>query len=166
MFPKVVFTAFRRTHSISPSRVALLVLTIVPLAGGCSRGANGPPRAAVRGEVRLDDVPLKAGVIRFVPLGATKGPVALTTIQDGRYELSTSNGPAVGKHSIEIVATTADNPVAGATDIKAAWAEYARTNASRDPQITIPKKYNRNSTLSVEVTPKGSNAFDFKLARQ
>src|ERR1700685_749538 len=155
-------TACRLSFSISASRTAVFVRAIVPLAAGCSR-AGGPPRAAVRGEVSLDEAPLKAGVIRFIPTGEGKGPVVLTTIKDGRYELARSEGPVLGKNSIEIVATPTDNPVAGATDIRTAWAEYAKASASHAP-VAIPRKYNRNSVLSVDVTAKGRNTFDFKLA--
>jgi hypothetical protein len=164
MFQKAAAAVFRLRLWISPSRGAVFVLALVPFVGGCGGGASGPPRAAVSGQVRLDEVPLKAGIIRFVPAGATKGPVALTTIKEGRYELSNSNGPALGKNSIEIVGAIADNPLTGATDIKAAWAEYAKSSGSRPPEITIPKKYNRNSMLSVVVTATGDNTFDFKLA--
>jgi len=154
------------TRSIALKRMALFGLVLMPFVGGCGGGTKGPPRAAVRGEVCLDDVPLKSGVIRFVPEGATKGPVALTTIKDGRFTLSASDGPSLGKQSVEIVATMAENPLEGATDIRTAWAEYARSNGSRPVEVKIPARYNQGSTLSVEVKPKGNNAFDFKLARQ
>jgi hypothetical protein len=118
----------------------LLVVGVILLcAGGCGRDAGGPPRAAVSGEVLLDEAPLKAGIIRFVPVNGTKGPVALTIIKDGRYQMSNSDGPVLGKNSIEIVATTDDSPLAGAVDIKAAWTEYAKTSSSRPPEVRIPK---------------------------
>ncbi len=138
----------------------------MPLVAGCGGSVRGPHRAAVRGEVRLDDVPLKTGVIRFVPEVKTAGPVTVTTIKDGRYTLSANDGPAIGRHSVEIVSSVAENPVDGARDIRAAWADYARSAKSRSPAIQIPARYNRRSTLSVDVTPKGKNAFDFQLASQ
>jgi hypothetical protein len=51
----------------------------------------------------------------------------------------------------------------GATDIRTAWAEYAKSTALRVP-VSIPKKYNRHSVLSVDVKAEGQNTFDFKLA--
>jgi hypothetical protein len=145
----------------------LLVVGVILLsAAGCGRDARGPARAAVSGEVLLDEAPLKAGIIRFVPVSGTKGPVALTTIKDGRYQMSNSDGPVLGNNSIEIVATTADSPLAGATDIKAAWAEYAKTSSLRPPEVKIPKKYNRNSQLNVVVAASGDHTFDFKLVSQ
>ena len=166
MFQSGLSKALCLTRSIVLKRMALFGLVLMPFVGGCGGDTKGPPRAAVRGEVRLDDVPLKAGVIRFVPEGSTKGPVALTTIKDGRFTLSASDGPSLGKHSVEIVATPTENPLEGAMDIRTAWAEYAKAKGTRPVEVRIPARYNQRSTLSVEVKPKGNNAFDFKLASQ
>ena len=116
----------------STACAGILALMTFPLLAGCGHHV-GPPRAAVRGEVRVQDVPLKTGVIRFIPTGQTKGPVALTTIKEGRYEFTTSDGPMLGANSIEIVPGLAENPLAGARDIKTAWAEYAKTVAASTP---------------------------------
>jgi hypothetical protein len=143
----------------------VLVLATIPFLAGCGHH-GGPPRAAVRGEVRVQDVPLKTGVIRFIPAGATKGPVALTTIKEGRYEFTTSDGPMLGANAIEIVPGLADNPLAGARDIKAAWTEYAKNVAASTPVGAVPKRPNRNAEWKVDVKAKGQNTFDFKLASQ
>ena len=156
-------SASRFRHSTACAGV--LALIAVPLVAGCGH-QGGPPRAAVRGEVRVQDVPLKTGVIRFIPAGQTKGPVALTTIKEGRYEFTTSDGPMLGANSIEIVPGLAENPLAGARDIKAAWTEYAKTVAARTPVGTAPKRLNRNTEWKVDVKAKGQNTFDFKLASQ
>jgi hypothetical protein len=156
-------SAFRVCHSTACG--GLLVLITLPLLAGCGHH-DGPPRAAVRGEVRVQDAPLKAGVIRFIPAGATKGPVALTTIKEGRYEFTTSDGPMLGANSIEIVPGVAENPLAGARDIKAAWTEYAKTVAASTPSGAVPKPPTRNAEWKVDVKAKGQNTFDFKLASQ
>lgn len=151
-------------RAVSARRGVLFLLSVLPLAAGCGGGASGPLRAAAHGEVRVDDVPLKAGVIRFVP--QEKGPVALTTIKDGRYVLSAAEGPALGKNSIEIVAAPSNNPLEGATDLRAAWTNYAKAKQGPPVETAVPAKYNRRSRLSVEVSAKGPNAFDFQLASQ
>jgi hypothetical protein len=148
--------------AVSARRGVVIALAVLPLAAGCGGRASGPSRAAAHGEVRVDDVPLKAGVIRFVP--QAKGPVALTTIKDGRFALSAANGPVLGTNSIEIVAAPAANPLAGATDIRAAWTNYAKTKQGPPVDTAVPAKYNQRSTLSVEVSAKGPNTFDFQLA--
>ena len=109
---------------------AICLAVVVPFVAGCGR-PSGPPRAAVHGEITLDESPLKSGVIRFVPTGATKGPVALATIKDGRYDLSSWDGPMLGDNAVEIVPGIDDNPLDGATDIRAAWAEYAKTAGAK-----------------------------------
>jgi hypothetical protein len=154
----------RRPAAVFARRGVLFVLAVLPLTVGCGGGASGHSRAAAQGEVRVDDVPLKAGVIRFVP--QKKGPVALTTIKDGRFALSAADGPALGKNSIEIVAAPATNPLEGATDIRAAWTNYAKAKQAPPVETAVPAKYNQRSTLSVEVSAKGPNTFDFQLASQ
>ncbi len=146
-------------------RVTGLALVILPFVAGCAR-PSGPARAAVHGEVTLDESPLKAGVIRFVPIQGTKGPVALATIKDGRYDLTSSEGPALGNNSIEIVPGIAENPLDGATDIRAAWAEYAKAAASTNREKGMPRKFKSISELKVNVQAQGKNTFDFKLASQ
>jgi hypothetical protein len=103
-------------------------------------------------------------VIRFVPTGTTKGPAALGTIKEGRFTLSESNGPTLGQQIVEIDAGLAEDPVADATDVAAAWTDFAKSNATRPREITIPRRYNRNSTLRVEVTAQTAKALDFELA--
>ncbi len=146
------------------SRFCLLVVGVILLsAAGCGRRPSGPPRAAVNGEVLLDGAPLKAGIIRFIPSEGTMGPVALTSIKEGRYQMSDSDGPVLGKNSIEIVATMAESPLDGATDIKAVWTDYAKASSSRPPEVKIPKEYNSKSRLNVVVDSTGDHTFDFRL---
>lgn len=165
MFGKQIALVRRRLGGpVFARRGLLLVLVVAPLAMGCGGGTRGPSRAAAHGEVRVDDVPLKAGVIRFVP--REKGPVALTTIKDGHFVLSAAEGPALGKNSIEIVAAPVTNPLEGATDIRKAWTDYAKAKQGPVVEMSVPAKYNQRSTLSVEVSAKGPNAFDFQLASQ
>lgn len=143
---------------------AICLVVVLPFVAGCGR-PSGPPRAAVHGEITLDESPLKSGVIRFVPTGATKGPVALATIKDGRYDLSSWDGPMLGDNAVEIVPGIDDNPLDGATDIRAAWAEYAKTAAANRGHAAH-KKIKSSSELKVHVQAKAMNTFDFTLASQ
>ncbi len=143
---------------------AICLAVVVPFVAGCGR-PSGPPRAAVHGEITLDESPLKSGVIRFVPTGATKGPVALATIKDGRYHMSSWDGPMLGDNAVEIVPGIDDNPLDGATDIRAAWAEYAKTAAAKRGHAAH-KRIKSSSELKVHVQAKAKNTFDFTLASQ
>lgn len=143
---------------------AVCLVVVVPLIAGCGH-PSGPPRGAVHGEITLDESPLKSGVIRFVPTGKTKGPVALATIKDGRYDLSSWDGPMLGDNAVEIVPGIEENPLDGATDIRAAWAEYAKT-AALDRERAPHKKIKSSSELKVHVEARAKNTFDFTLASQ
>jgi hypothetical protein len=163
MSPKIRFQLVSSTLPRHAGRVTGLVV-VLALVAGCG-GPSGPPRAAVHGEVTFDQSPLKAGVIRFVPTGAPKGPVALATIKDGRYDLSWSDGPALGDNAVEIVPGLDENPLDGATDIRAAWADYAKTVAL-NREGTTPRKFKSDSEMKVNVQGQHKNTFDFSLASQ
>ena len=144
----------------------LVLVALVVSAAGCGGSSKVPPRASVSGEVQMDEAPLPAGIIRFVPIDGTKGPVASPRSRRKKRHcrLSYIEGPVLGKNAIEIVPTVAENPIAGATDIKAAWTAYAKAKAAESSDKPAPKKLRRNPLPSVVVTAAGKNTFDFKLA--
>ena len=128
---------------------------------GCG-GDSGPPRFATDGTVLLDGAPLPAGVIRFIPEGATKGPAASAPIENGQFSLDASNGPVAGQHRVEIEATGYEG---FAVDDEQAYAQKATTaRAPVIPPNPIPAIYNRQSTLSKTISPEGSNTFEFQLS--
>ena len=131
-------------------------LTLLLLGAGCGqRGAN---RAAVHGEVTLDGRPLEQGSILFVPADGAKGAVAGGPIEEGRYQISQSNGVALGWTRVEIRAVRktgkmVPKPMAR-LDSHEMVEEYAEA---------IPPRFNSASTLKIEVRP-ADNVADFKLA--
>ncbi|MBI1900734.1 MAG: alpha/beta hydrolase [Planctomycetia bacterium] len=58
-------------------------------------------RAAVKGKVVVDGVPLRWGAIGFVPEKASE-PVAWAMISQGNYSISASRGPVLGKNGVVI----------------------------------------------------------------
>ena len=66
--------------------IALAILVII----GCKR--EQITSVSVRGSVRVDDVLLNEGVIKFIPQGSTPGPQVSGPIRGGLYEI----GPAAG----------------------------------------------------------------------
>src|SRR5205807_8289434 len=64
-----------------------IVLGVVVVAG-CSAKSN---RGTVSGSVTLDGQPLKAGIIRFMPIDG-KTPTADTAITDGKFKASVPPG--------------------------------------------------------------------------
>jgi hypothetical protein len=136
---------------------------MLTVLAGCSRRADGPERFAVRGNVTWNGQPLPAGHIRFVPMGNTKGPAAVGSISQGAYAISRAHGPVPGLYRVEIE-SAAELPFA--IDDEQAFAQAAaQAQTTRKPivQQPLPPQYNRQSTLTAEVTATGDNRFDFKL---
>ena len=149
--------AFAR--SSSPCRAAIVLLAAsAALLTGCD--SYGLQRAAVSGSVNLDGKPLETGVIRFVPSGDTKGPVAQATVHEGQYSLARDHGPVVGQHRIEIEAI---DHFGFELDDEAAYAQHMKTKRRRLPPNPVPKQYNRDSKLSRQVTSTEDQQFDFEL---
>lgn len=128
---------------------------------GCGKSHEGPIRFDVHGSIMLDNQPLEAGRIRFIPQEPATGPAASGVIARGTYEIPASEGAVVGKHRVEIEAAIdpgfpIDDDVAFATA-----AEVRGANVL--PRNPIPERYNRLTRLSVEVTPDGERNFDFQL---
>lgn len=140
--------------------VAFAAICLVVVAPGC--GAKGPPRVPALGEVAVDGTPLKAGTIRFVPTGETKGPLAVATIRDGHYEFPAAEGPVVGTHRVEIEAI---DYYQFALDDEQAFAQHVEKKRRPMPPNPIHQNYNRRSVLTASVTPEGNRQLDFALRR-
>ena len=79
---------------------SLALLCGVPGCGGSSNG-----RVEIHGTVKLDGKPVENGAIAFIPGEGVNGPSAGSVIQAGKYQVPALQGPAVGKHRVEITAT-------------------------------------------------------------
>ena len=105
----------------------------------------------------LDGRPLAAGFIQFVPVGASRGPLAAAPIVNGEYALTRTEGPVVGRVRVEIYSPTEsavplDDPLA-----------FAAAGEDALPRERLPARYNRASSLFVAVKPGVENTFDFQL---
>ncbi len=136
-----------------------LVLTtmLMGLVTGCSQ-PEGPLRVTASGNVSLDGVPLKHGLVRFIP---AQGPAAATQIKDGTFTFSDDSGPVPGDHRIEIEATEYQG---FEIDDEAAFSERAeKSRGIGIPGNPVPAVYNVNSTLKESVSEEGRNCFVFEL---
>lgn len=122
---------------------------------GC--GKNGPPRAAVQGNVQFDGRPLPKGAIRFIPVEGTPGPETATEILAGKYQLAEVNGPPVGKLRVEI---RSSGRVPAELVSEQAADKLSTYQLPRDP---VPAQYNDRSSLSVEAVAGKINTFNFDL---
>ena len=111
-------------------------------------------RGEVRGTVRLDGQPLDEGAIQFVPTEGNPGPPAWTTIRNGTFHIPAQTGPSIGKHRIVVNSIKATGrklppPIPGSEPV--------------DERVeTIPKRYNKESTLQREIK-QGENVIDLDL---
>ncbi len=120
-----------------PTRFAVVVVCVISLGsiGGC-KGARAP----VHGQVTLDGKPLARATVVFVPVVRGKESRGVTN-DNGEYILKfirEEQGGTVGKNTVQIT--------------------KLRTHA--ESSDVVPAKYNRETTLTAEVT-SGDNVFDF-----
>jgi len=127
------------------------VLLLILFALGCSSG-NGPDRAHVQGDVKVDGVPLEKGSIDFFPVDGTQGPSAGGVIENGKYDLALGKGPAVGRNRVEIH---------GVKKTGRKVPDHMAPGTMRDETVeAVPADFNTNSTLVRDIAP-GSNVVDF-----
>jgi hypothetical protein len=127
---------------------------------GCGGKEGELSRAAVRGTVQLNGVPLDEGVVRFVPAQGTRGPKTSVPVADGQFEVPDEFGPIVGTHRVEIESTDGGYP----RDDEHAIARLKAQGRGRIHVVSIPPIYNSHSRLTAEIEAEGPNEFDFTLS--
>jgi hypothetical protein len=90
--------AFRNPRILGWGSAGLFVLAGILFFAG-----TRPSGPTVTGMVRLDDEPLRAGSIRFVPVKGTSGPDGGSDIHEGKYRID--KGLTVGRYRVEIQGT-------------------------------------------------------------
>ena len=132
-----------------PSPLACILSLTLLL--GCG---SQDPRRGLSGTVTLDGEPLALGSISFRGLRGTSGPTAGGEIKEGQFIVPRDGGTFTGTFRVEISATRktgkqVQDPLLGMM-------------VDEFEQI-IPKQYNLQSELSVEVTADGPNEYEFAL---
>jgi hypothetical protein len=135
-------------------RAACLCLLCILFITGCGRSLG--EHNAIRGAVTCDGRPLVLGSITFVPIDGMRGNVSGGEIKDGRYLLTSKNGPASGWQRVEIRASKK-------TGRKVPDPAYVQHDVTMDEQVeAIPVEFNSDSKLKFEVKP-GENTADFDV---
>jgi hypothetical protein len=82
----------------------LMFVGAVVLAWSYFSRESGPVRAAVKGEVTIDGVPVESGTIHFRPLEPQAKSIAnpVEPIENGKYDIPRERGPAVGMCKVVI----------------------------------------------------------------
>ena len=122
------------------------VLCVCLLAAGCTTGSNEPKTSQVSGKVELDGKPLDDGDITFE--GDPETIPDVLPIKDGAF----SGKVKVGKKKVKIQAFKTEpappNATANVTEVKTNY---------------LPARFNKETTLTAEVTDSGVNPSEFKV---
>ncbi|MSU78110.1 MAG: hypothetical protein EXS16_08445 [Gemmataceae bacterium] len=140
-------------HLARSASLAVLVFSLI-LTAGCSK--RGPNRAAVSGEVRIDNVPLAEGTINFFPTDDNEGPSAGIGIKDGKYTIPIGDsGAVVGKNLVKITGFRASG--------RKMFDAMDKDKIIDEMERAVGPEFNEASTLIRDVV-EGKNTFDFDLA--
>lgn len=128
--------------SYSQSWKRLIVAGVLFCVVGCSSSSTRPDLVPVKGRVTLDGQPLKQALIVFRSETGGRGSRSITD-SNGNFELNylrEIKGAQPGKNTVIITTATEGQPVE-----------------------RVPSKYNKESTLIVDV-PESNGTFDFDLS--
>jgi hypothetical protein len=127
----------------------LAILFAIALVGCRGSEETG---VALTGRVEYQGKPLSQGTIYFAPEFHAKGRGAHAEIVDGRYSIPAEVGPFPGKLVVRVTSvSTVGKPGADGT------LQYVDL---------IPDKFNKDSTLSVEIPNRKSYSYMLKLPDQ
>lgn len=99
--------AIRGTIGVGGSLRELLSVAVFAGCLGC--GASGPatpPRVALSGQVKYNGQPVSKGLLLLQPKG--QGQPVSTSIVDGKYAFTKTDGPLAGAHHATITRTGAE----------------------------------------------------------
>lgn len=154
VIPQGTTMFYRQCDGSYPKLV--LLLTIVLVAGGCSRGGRPEPkRYPVSGTVTLDGESFREGTVQFVTV--SQGLIDAFPIKDGRF----SGKAAAGDRRVEFYFIK---------EVPFAESGY-RPMPGETPPATVkiqalPAHLNTDSTFKATVDPMGKNEFAFELSTQ
>lgn len=117
--------------------VLIGIVSLLPVLNGCWKG-DGVERIPLSGTVSFKGQAVADGQLRLIPKTGTVAPMTILTIVNGRYDTSSVGGAPVGRHRVEIRSFDPNTP---------------SPTGPGQPQRTqfLPDKYNKRSTLELEV---------------
>ena len=123
---------------------------------GCAAGLSEPTRGPFSGTVTVDGRPVASGQVRLIALD-TDGVNVLIPVADGKFHVSADQGPAKGKYRVEFSVPSATKTRTPNPDIPGEWLEEASE--------TLPPRYHRDSTITLDYDPANPQPVDYKLTR-
>ena len=134
-------------------RLGLLLLCAMPASAiGCS-GSKPNDVVTVYGTVTFDGSPLSQGKVILEPAGGTDLRPFAGSIHDGKFQMECTPG----KKTVRITATRFEEPKN--------MSRGAGRSMETDAPSTIPVQYNRNSSLTTEISAAGSFDLTFDLQK-
>lgn len=122
----------------------LCMMGLVAVVCGCDRG---PAMGTVRGTVTLDGQPLEQGSVQLTAIDG-RAPTAGAQIVNGKFETRA----AIAKYRVQIESNVLRGPGGNKPDPNKKIDKYAK-GADLVPVSLVPDKYNKFSTLEVDVKP-------------
>ncbi len=141
-------------------RCLLFCLIALVVVGGCGRGGDKYDRLPFSGTVTLDGQPLASGYIVFEPKSGQPTQSG-GMISGGKFDVPRKSGAVAGKYSVAIfsgVDSSTSNVEPGTLE-----AEMAALKGKGE---RVPRKYNIDSILTVEVESGKDNVFPFDLTNK
>ena len=141
------------------SKYRSLLLCSIALAAiaGCSGGGDKYDRLPFSGTVTLDGQPLASGYVIFVPKSGQ--PTQSTGIIDGgKFEIPKKAGTVAGKYSVAIFSGVESSIGSAAPATPEAEAAAKKGKGER-----VPRKYNIDTILTVDIEAGKDNVFPFDL---
>lgn len=136
----------------------LVIFAVALLLCGCGSGRDPHGRQAISGAVNFKGQPLDPGTIQFIASETGKDASAGALIREGRYQIPREQGLPPGTYRVVIT-----SPEANKTDGPIMPPGHPGVKMPPLGTERIPAKYNRETTLTAEVTDGGANSFDFNL---
>lgn len=137
----------------------ILCLCVV-LLPGCNRQKSPPGLCAVSGKITLEGVPLEMGTIALVPTeknAAKSGEGRQTPIKNGTYAFNETQALKPGSYTVRITSFKEfDRRTKGEVTPQTEDQYIARTQL-------VPAQYNTKSEITVELTEKGPNVFNYDI---
>jgi hypothetical protein len=135
---------------MSTRSLACAALFLALVLAGCQREEPGPTPVPIKGTVKYNGKPLKAGSVYLVVPGE---PPTVLPVTGGAFE-----GLALpGTRRVEFRAYRTVLQKNDPTDPKDEGIEFVIND--------LPERYGTTSKLTAEITPTGPNEFAFELVR-
>jgi len=123
---------------------------------GCRSNSSLPTRV-VQGKVTFGGVPVEEGMVRFVPIDGTHGPMSFGNIEHGTYRVESHGGVPLGAHRVEVDAWKK-------TGRKVTTPGRFEPETSDERERLGPAAYSsENSPLRIQLTADSSDQFDIQL---